>query len=83
VVEGEGVGRMLVELSVVEQRYQAVLAVLDGVPVVEVAARLEGHRQTVLNRPGIDGGSEATGGLESWRHRGSFRTSCASGRSGW
>ena len=29
---------MLVELSVVEQRYQAVLAVIrDGVPVVEVA----------------------------------------------
>jgi len=29
---------MLVELSVVEQRYQAVLAVIrDGVPIVEVA----------------------------------------------
>ena len=32
---------MIVELSVVEQRYQAVLAVIaEGVPVVEVAARL-------------------------------------------
>ena len=32
---------ILVELSVVEQRYQAVLAVIrDGVPVVEVARRL-------------------------------------------
>ena len=31
---------MLVELSVVEQRYQAVLAVIaEGVPEVEVAAR--------------------------------------------
>ena len=37
---------MLVELSVVEQRYQAVLAVIrDGVPVVEVASRsLKGAR---------------------------------------
>jgi transposase InsO family protein len=38
---------MLVELSVVEQRYQAVLAVLNGVPVTEVASRFEVHRQTV------------------------------------
>jgi len=38
---------MLVELSVVEQRYQAVLAVLDGASVTEVAARFEVHRQTV------------------------------------
>jgi len=36
------VGRVLVELSVVEQRYQAVLAVLDGVSVVEVANRFDG-----------------------------------------
>ena len=39
---------MLVELSVVEQRYQAVLAVMrHGVPVVEVARRFEVSRQAV------------------------------------
>ncbi len=39
---------MLVELSVMEQRYQAVLAVVqDGWTVSEVAARLEVSRQTV------------------------------------
>lgn len=39
---------MLVELSVVEQRYQAVLAVIrDGVSVVEVASRFGVSRQTV------------------------------------
>lgn len=37
---------MLVELSVVEQRYQAVLAVIrDGVPVVEAASRFGVSRQ--------------------------------------
>jgi transposase InsO family protein len=39
---------MLVELSVVEQRYQAVLAVIrDGVPVTEVANRFGVSRQAV------------------------------------
>jgi transposase len=39
---------MLVELSVVEQRYRAVLAVIaDGVPVVQVARRFEVSRQAV------------------------------------
>jgi transposase InsO family protein len=38
---------MLVELSVVEQRYQAVLAVLDGASVSEVASRFEVHRGSV------------------------------------
>src|ERR671911_2998291 len=39
---------MLVELSVVEQRYRAVLAVIgDGVPIVEVARRFEVSRQAV------------------------------------
>ena len=38
---------MLVELSVVEQRYQAVLAVLEGASVIEVASRFGVHRQTV------------------------------------
>jgi transposase InsO family protein len=37
----------LVELSIVEQRYRAVLAVRDGDPVVEVAARVGVSRQTV------------------------------------
>jgi len=39
---------MLLELSVVEQRYQAVLAVIrDGVPVVQVARRFDVSRQAV------------------------------------
>ena len=38
---------MLVELGLVEQRHVAVLAVLDGVPVTEVAARAGVSRQTV------------------------------------
>lgn len=39
---------MLVELSVVEQRYQAVLAVIrDGVPIVQMARRLDVSRQAV------------------------------------
>ena len=60
---------MLVELSVVEQRYQAVLAVIrDGVPVVEVSRRLEVSRQAVhrwlrwCQRQGL-------GGLADWSHR--------------
>jgi transposase len=35
------------ELSVAEQRYQAVLAVLGGVPVTEVAGRFGVGRQSV------------------------------------
>jgi transposase InsO family protein len=39
---------MLVELSVVEQRYQAVLAVIrDGVPIVKVAHRFDVSRQAI------------------------------------
>ena len=38
---------MLVELRVVEQRYQAVLEVLDGATVIGVAARYGVTRQTV------------------------------------
>src|SRR5215469_16240092 len=40
-------GLALVELSVVEQRYRAVLEAAAGVPVVEVAARYEVSRQSV------------------------------------
>jgi len=51
---------VLVELGVVEQRYRAVLEVLDdGVPVVEVARRYGVARQTVhewLARYANDGG---------------------------
>jgi len=38
---------MLRELKVVEQRYQAVLQVLDGIPVTEVAERFGVAQQTV------------------------------------
>ena len=38
---------MLIELGVVEQRHQAVLEVLDGLPVSEVARRYGVARQTV------------------------------------
>jgi transposase len=42
---------VLVELSVMEQRYQAVLAVVqDGWKVTEVAERLGVSRQSVHNR---------------------------------
>ncbi len=41
-------GRVLVELSVVEQRYQVVLAVVqDGLSVTEIAEKAGVHRQTV------------------------------------
>jgi len=49
---------MLVELGLVEQRYQAVLEVLNGVPVNEVARRYGVARQTVhdwLRRYGSQG----------------------------
>jgi transposase len=38
---------MLRELNVIEQRYQAVLEVLDDIPVTEVAVRFGVTRQTV------------------------------------
>lgn len=40
---------MLVELSVVEQRYHAVMEVAAGVPVTQVAARYGVSRQSVHN----------------------------------
>jgi len=52
---------MLRELNVVEQRYQAVLQVLDGIAVTEVAERFGVARQTVhrwvarYREGGIDG----------------------------
>ena len=50
---------MLVELGVVEQRYRAVLEVLDGLSVTDVARRYGVSRQTVhswLRRYAADGG---------------------------
>ena len=50
---------MLLELGVVEQRYQAVREVLDGAPVTVVARRFGVARQTVhvwLRRYAADGG---------------------------
>jgi hypothetical protein len=48
VVAWEGPGLMLVELSVVEQRYHAVMEVLSaGAPMVEVAERYGVSRKTV------------------------------------
>jgi hypothetical protein len=45
---GLGLGLMLVELSVVEQRYHAVMEVVcGGVPVAEVAERYGVSRKTV------------------------------------
>jgi len=38
---------MVRDLNVVEQRYRAVLEVLDGAPVTEVAERFQVARQTV------------------------------------
>ena len=37
----------LVGMSIVEQRYQAVMAVLAGDPVVEIAAKVGVSRQSV------------------------------------
>ncbi|MGH8833905.1 MAG: helix-turn-helix domain-containing protein, partial [Actinomycetes bacterium] len=37
----------LVVLSIVEQRLDAVRAVLEGVPLIEVAARVGVHRATL------------------------------------
>jgi hypothetical protein len=53
----------LVELSVVEQRYRAVLEAAAGVPVTEVAARYECHARACTP------GSSATGraGWAPWQ----------------
>jgi hypothetical protein len=50
--------RMLVELGVMEQRYRAVLEVLEGAPVTKVARRYGVARQTVhgwLRHGGVTG----------------------------
>ncbi len=66
---------MLRELNVVEQRYQAVLQVLDGIPVTEVAERFGVARQTVhrwvarYRDSGLDGLAERSHAPKShpWR----------------
>jgi transposase InsO family protein len=66
-----GPGSVLVELSVVEQRYRAVLAVLAGESVTEVAAQVGVARQTVhtwLARYRDEG----LGGLMDRSHRPEF-----------
>jgi len=45
----EGGRAMLVKLSVVEQRYHAVMEVISGAPVTEVARRYGISRQSVHN----------------------------------
>jgi len=44
-------GQVLVELSVMEQRYRTVLQVQAGVPVTEVADVFGVSRQAVESRP--------------------------------
>jgi transposase-like protein len=64
----EGGGLVLVELSVVEQRYHAVMEVAAGVPVTEVAARYGVSCQSVhtwLKRYQASG----LGGLADRSHR--------------
>jgi Homeodomain-like domain-containing protein len=77
---------MLVELSVVEQRYHAVMEVVCGIPVVEVAERYGVSRKTVhtwLGRYRKDGLTGLTDRSiarittrVSWPHR--LRRGCAS-----
>ena len=59
---------MLVELSVVEQRYRAVLAVLAGEPVIEVAVKVGVSRQS-LHRWLARYRDEGLGGLADRSHR--------------
>jgi transposase InsO family protein len=70
----KGGGQVLVELSVMEQRYQAVMAVVqDGWKVSEVAARLGVARQSVHNLIA----RYETGGLPALADRSHKPQSCA------
>jgi hypothetical protein len=66
----QGVGVVLVELNVVELRYQAVLEVPnEGVPITEVAARFGVTRQSVhrwLKRYAAQGLAGLVDGSTSW-----------------
>jgi len=64
---------MLWEVSVVEQRYQAVLAVIrDGASIVDVAARMRVSRQSVHNWLA----SYRDGGLEALKDKSHRPASC-------
>ncbi|MFJ8107095.1 helix-turn-helix domain-containing protein [Streptomyces sp. NPDC096132] len=66
---------MLVELSVVEQRYHAVMEVAAGVPVTQVAARYGVSRQSVhswvrkYGQSGLAGLADRSHRLASCPHR--------------
>jgi transposase len=64
----EGPGLMLVELSVMEQRYHAVMEVVSGAPVSEVARRYGVSRQAVYGWLGRYEG-EGLAGLADHSHR--------------
>ncbi len=64
---------MLVELGVVEQRYRAVMEVLEGAPVTEVARRYGVARQTLHGRLRR---YAQTGGLGGLTDRSSRPDSC-------
>jgi transposase-like protein len=68
---GWGPGSVLVELSVVEQPYRAVLAVLAGGSVIEVAAQVGVSRQT-LHSWLARYRDEGLGGLADRSHRPEF-----------
>ena len=57
---------MLRELNVVEQRYQAVLEVLDGIAVTEVAERFGVSRQAVHRWVACYRGSGLAGLADRW-----------------
>src|SRR5262245_20025237 len=63
---------MLVELSVMEQRYHAVMEVVSGAPVSEVARRYGVSRQAVYGWLGRYG-SEGLAGLADHSHRPAFQ----------
>lgn len=68
-------GLMLVELSVVEQRYHAAMEVLAGIPVTEVATRYRVSRQSVhtwvkrYRQGGLAGRADRSHRPESCPHR--------------
>jgi transposase-like protein len=52
---------MLVELSVMEQRHHAVMEVVSGAPVIELARRYGASRQAVHGWLGRDEGDGSAG----------------------
>jgi transposase len=68
----EGGRAVLVELSIMEQRYHAVMEVMSGAPVTEVAARYGVSRQAVHTWIGMYS-KEALAGLADHSHRPHFQ----------